>query len=119
MRIEVRFGSGDKESASLMKYAKPCEIDITSIHDIYGARFRDQQIGCLGVVHFAVGNVDEAGNAAAQVQQSIHLHGRFGGSEVRPRRYRQTQVDGRRIQRKRCWLNPVPDRPGSRVAWLG
>jgi hypothetical protein len=34
-------------------------------------------------VHLAIGNMNEAGNAAAQIQQCVHLHRRFGGAEIR------------------------------------
>ena len=34
---------------------------------------------------------------AAQVEQRMHLHRRLGGAKQRPRKERQTQVDGGRI----------------------
>jgi hypothetical protein len=33
-----------------------------------------------------------------QIEQGVHLHRRFGRPEMRPRKGRQAQVDGRRIQ---------------------
>ena len=63
-----------------------------------GAGFQWQQVECMHVVQLAVGNMDEAWNAAAQVEQRVHLHGGLGRAEVRPGKQRQAQVDGRRIQ---------------------
>jgi hypothetical protein len=53
----------------------------------------------VNVVQFAVRNVDEARDVAAQVQQRVHLDRRLGRAEMRPRKDRQTKVDGRRIER--------------------
>ena len=52
----------------------------------------------MHVVQLAVGNMDEARNVALQVEQRMHLHSGLGGAEVRPRKGRQAQVDGRRVQ---------------------
>jgi hypothetical protein len=49
-------------------------------------------------VPLAIADVNEAGDVAAQVEQGMHLHRCLGGTERRPRKYRQTQVDGRGIQ---------------------
>lgn len=36
-----------------------------------------------------------------KVEQRMHLHCRLGGAKQRPRKERQAQIDGRRIQRVR------------------
>ena len=41
------------------------EIDVAAIHDIDGARFREQQVESMDVVQLAVRNVDEARDVAA------------------------------------------------------
>ena len=53
----------------------------------------------MDVVQLAVRDVDEARDAAPQIEQRVHLHRRLGGAKVRPRKHRQAQVDGGRIQR--------------------
>ena len=53
----------------------------------------------MNIVQFAVRHVDEARNVAAQIEQRVHLHRRLGRAEMRPRKHRQTQIDGRRIER--------------------
>ena len=50
-------------------------------------------------MHFAVGNADKRGDIAVQVQQRVHLHRAFVLAKLRPRKQRETEVDGGRIQR--------------------
>jgi hypothetical protein len=61
----------------------------------------------VNVVQLAIRHVDEARDVAAQVQQRVHLDRRpllspgagFGRAEMRPRKDRQTKIDGRRVER--------------------
>ena len=99
MGIHVRLGARDEEGASLVQHVKASEIDVGAIHDVDGPGFRHKQVEGMNVVQLAIRDVDEARNAAPQVEQGVHLHRRLGGAEVRPREDRQAQVDGRRIQR--------------------
>jgi hypothetical protein len=50
-------------------------------------------------VHLAVADVNEAGNAAAQIQQGVQLDRRFGGAKRCPRKQRQAKIDGGGVQR--------------------
>lgn len=52
----------------------------------------------MHIVELVVGDVDEARNAAAHVQQRMHLHCRLGRTDMRPAKYRQAQIDRRRVQ---------------------
>ena len=52
----------------------------------------------MDVGQLAVRHVNKARNVAAQIQQSVHFHRRLGCAEVGPRKDRQAQVDGGRIQ---------------------
>jgi len=99
MGIHVRFGTGDEEGAGQMQPMEPDEIDIAAIHHVDGARFREQQIERVDIVQLAVRDMDEARDVAAQIQQGVHLHRRLGRAEVRPGENRQTQIDGRRVER--------------------
>ncbi len=82
-----------------MQQVKPCEVQIASIHDVDRPGLQHQDIEHIDVAQLAVGDVDEAGNVAAQVQQRMHLHRGLGGAKQRPGKEQQTQVDGGRIQR--------------------
>jgi hypothetical protein len=42
MGIHVRFGAGNEEGAGEMQPMEAGEIDVAAIHDIDGARFREQ-----------------------------------------------------------------------------
>ena len=50
-------------------------------------------------MQFAVGDVDEARDVAAQVDQRVQFDRRLGRAEWRPRKQRQAQVDGGGIER--------------------
>ena len=82
-----------------MQHVKPSEVQIAPIHDVDRPGFQHQDVEHIDIAQLAVGDVDEAGNVAAQVEQRMHLHRRPGRSEVRPREDRQAQVYGRGVQR--------------------
>jgi hypothetical protein len=44
------------------------------------------------------GDADKSGNVAVQVQQGVHLDGGLAPAKLRPRKQRQAQIDGGRIQ---------------------
>ena len=51
------------------------KIDISAIHDVDRAGFGEQHIKRMNIVQLAVGDMDEAWNVAAQIEQRVHLHG--------------------------------------------
>ena len=53
----------------------------------------------MDIVQFAVGYVDKAWNVAAQVEECVHLHRCLGRPEMGPWKHRETQIDGRRVER--------------------
>ena len=61
------------------------EIDVGVIHDVDGSGLRQEQVEGMDVVQLAVRDVDEARNAAPQIEQGVHLDCPLGGAEVRPR----------------------------------
>jgi len=50
-------------------------------------------------VHFAIGDFDKRGNAAARIQQCMQFDRAFAVAKAGPRKQGQAQVDGGRIQR--------------------
>src|ERR1700748_3206878 len=102
-----------------MQHVEPGEIDIAAIHDVDRARLGKQQVERVNVVQFAVRDVDEARDVAAQVQQRVHLDRRLGRAEMRPRKDRQTKVDGRRIERidRVGEVEPKSSLAYNRLAW--
>ena len=98
LESEVGFGAGDKEAAGLIEAVEPFEVEVAAIHHVESARFGKEHVEDVDLVQFAVGDVDEAGNSAAQVEQRVQLHGRFGRAKLGPRKQRQAQVDSGGIQ---------------------
>ena len=61
--------------------------------------FREQQVEGMDVVEFAVRDVDEARDVAPEIEQGVHFHRRLGRPEMRPRKDRQAEINGRRVER--------------------
>ena len=89
---------GDEEGPGLVQHIKAGKVDVATIHDVDGSGFRQEHIEGMNVVQLAIRDVDKTRNVAPQVEQRVHLHRRLGGAEVRPRKDRQAQSDGRRVQ---------------------
>ena len=96
--LEIGLGAGDEEAFRLVQLMKPLEVDVAAIHDVESTGLGQQQVQNVDVVQFAVADVDERRDIAAQVQQRVQLDGRLGRAKRRPRKYRQAQVDGAGIQ---------------------
>ena len=96
--FEVGFGAGDKEAFRLVQPIKPVEVDVASVHDVESAGLGQQQVQNVDVVQFAIADVEERRDVAAQVQERVQLDGRLGRAKRSPRKYRQAQVDGAGIQ---------------------
>ena len=99
MGVEIRLGAGYKEGASLMQDVQSREIQIPAIHHVNRTGFRDQHVQDIDVVQLSIGDVNEARDRTAQIEQRMHLHGGLGRAEERPREDRQAEVDCRRIER--------------------
>jgi len=91
--LEIRLGAGDEEASGIIKARQTLEIEIAAIHDIKGAGFGQELIQNIDVMHFAVADEDKGGNVAAQIKQRMELDGGLGGSERRPREYREAEID--------------------------
>src|ERR1019366_5569950 len=73
---------------------QPLKVEIPAIHHVEGTGLWRDLIQDVHVMHFAVGNTQEHGDVAMQVDQSVHLHRAFAFAETSPREHGQTQVDG-------------------------
>jgi hypothetical protein len=69
MEVHVRLGSCDEEGPCQMQRMEPVEIDVAAIHHVDGTGLWYQQVEGMDIVQLAVGDVDEAWNVAAQVEQ--------------------------------------------------
>ncbi len=97
LEARVRLGADDVEAFGLMQAMQLFKIAVAAVHDVETASFPHQRVEEVGLVPLAVDDVSETREVAAQVGQRMYLH-RLGGAKWRPRKYQQTQVDGRSIQ---------------------
>ena len=88
----IALGAGHKESVGFVNDEQSCEIQIAPVHQVEGARLQHQIVHDVDLVGLAVGNVNEAGDVASQVQQRVQLDGRLGRTKWCPCKDRQTQV---------------------------
>src|SRR6266566_2944786 len=68
------------------------------VHHVEGPSLRHDLVEEVHVMHIPAGDADKCGNVAVQVQQGVHLDGGLAPAKLRPRKQRQAQVDGGRIQ---------------------
>jgi hypothetical protein len=71
---------------------------MAAILDVDRSDFRNQDVKHIDILQLAIRDVDEAWNAAAQIEQRVHLDRLRGRAEWCPRKHLQAQVDGCRVQ---------------------
>src|SRR5712691_8439378 len=98
LHLEIRLTAGHEEAAGLVEAIQALEVEEAAIHNVEGAGLGQQLVEDVDLVHLAITNVDEGGDVAAQIQQRVQLDGRLGQAERRPRKYRQTEIDGRGVE---------------------
>ena len=98
LEFEIAFGAGDEERLGLMQVVESLEVEIAAIHDVIGAGYRNQMVQDVDIVQFSVGNQDEFGNVALEIQQRMQFDRPFGSAKLRPGKQRQTEVDGGGVQ---------------------
>lgn len=72
--------SGLQEGIGPIHGVQPREVQIAAIQDINRDSLRHQNVEHIDVVQLAARDVDEAGNAATQIQQRVHLGNRLGSA---------------------------------------
>ena len=95
---EVFLGAGDEESAGLMKPMESGEIEIATIHDVEGARFPDQLVEDVHVMNTARRDNDDGGKVALQGQPRMQFDRRLVSPKRGPRKEREAQINGGRVQ---------------------
>src|ERR1019366_1447178 len=99
LNLKVRLTASHEEASGLVEAIKALEIEEATIHEVEGAGLGQQLVEDVDLMHLAIADVDEGGNVAAQIQQRVQLDGCLGQSERCPWKYRQTEIDGRRVER--------------------
>ena len=98
-KLEIGFGSDNEKGCPLGKEMETFEVQVASIHDVEGPRFRHQLIEYIDVVKLAVADMDERRDVPAQIQKRVQFDRGLGTTELGPRENRQTQIDGCGIER--------------------
>ena len=65
-----------------MNVIKPVEIQVPAIHYIGCSGFRDEDVQDVYIVNFAIGDFDESGDIAAQIQERMKFYRGLGAAEV-------------------------------------
>src|SRR5438477_4223575 len=99
LELKIGFGPDNEEAQQLMEMVKALKIHITTIHDDVGTGLRNDLVQHVNVTDFAVGDIDKHWNRTLQIHHGVKFDGALGAAELGPREQRQTQIDGRRIER--------------------
>src|SRR5712692_9395174 len=99
LNLKIRFTASHEEAARLVEAIKAFKVQEATIHDVESAGLGQQLVEDVDLMHLAITDVEESRNVAAQIQQRVQLDGRFGQAERGPRKYRQTEIDGGRVER--------------------
>lgn len=103
LELGIALGSGEEEGLRLMDGEQPAEVQISTIEQVIRSGLDDQLVQNVDLVGLAIGDVDEARDCTAQVEQGMQLDSGFGRTKRCPRIDRQAQVDGGGIERiDRC-----------------
>ena len=98
LEFGVALCSRYKESVQLVESMQPFEIQVPAIHQIKRTRLDSQIVQNIDLVGLAVRDMNKGRDRPAQIEQRMQFDCRFGGTKRRPWMYRQTQVDGSRIE---------------------
>ena len=98
IETEVGFGPHHEVGLCVVQPVQSGEVNVSTIHDIDAPRLGADLIEDVDVMHAPFGDADKHWDRAAQIDHRVHLDGGFGGTKIGPRKQRQAQIDGRRIQ---------------------
>ena len=92
-KLKVVFGANNEVGQRLMEAIQARKIDVAAIHDNETSRLGDDTIQHVRIARMSACNVDQHGNRALNVQQSIQFHGGSGTFMRSPGKQRQAQID--------------------------
>ena len=87
----------DEENSLVIQGIKPSEVGIRAIHDDNTISWQCQGTANGDIVGLAIGNSDEAGQQTLMIESDVEFDSALGAAEFGPGKYRQAQVDGRRV----------------------
>jgi hypothetical protein len=99
LELHVALRTGNEERLRLRYGKQARKVDVAAVEEIERTGLEIDQIERVDIVQLAVAEVDEARDVAVQIEQRVQLDGRLLGSKRCPRKHRQKQIDGGRIER--------------------
>lgn len=94
----VALHSGDEEHPLVVPSPELFVVDVPPVHRHDGAGLEVELFRLGVVVPFRVGDRDERRHVVVVVEQHVYLHSALGSPVVRPRKERQTEADGGRVE---------------------
>ena len=94
----IFLGPRDEKGEELSQDVEPFEVQVSAVHDVEGSRFWNQDVKDIDVMKRSIGDFNERGNVAAEIQERMHFNGGFMLTEGRPGKEGKAKVDGRGIQ---------------------
>ena len=94
----VALHSGDEEHALVVPSPELFVVDVPPVHRHDGAGLEVELFRLVVVVPFRVRDRDERRHVVVVVEQHVYLHSALCSPVVRPRKERQTEADGGRIE---------------------
>jgi len=98
VELQVLFGARDKKRASLREQIETGEVHITAVEQIKRSRFQQHLVEKIDIVDLPAGHINTGGNAAAHIQERMQLDRTFVTAKLSPRKQRQAQIDGGRVE---------------------
>jgi hypothetical protein len=65
---EIAFGPDDEKGSGLMNLVEACKVQIASVENVNGSQLYEKFVEKIDLVNFAMGDEDQSGNAASQIQ---------------------------------------------------
>ena len=87
----------DEENPLVIQGIKPGEVGVCTIHDDDAVSWQCQGTANSDIVGLAIGDSDKTGKQTIMIEPDMEFDGAFGTAEFCPGKYRQAQVDGRRV----------------------
>jgi hypothetical protein len=97
-KIEIVLVSHHQKRQGLVEGIKMSKIEIPSIQDIDGSRFRKELIEDHDIVNLSMSNDDDGRDASMKIQEGMQFHSTFPFARGCPRKQRQTKIDGGGVQ---------------------
>jgi len=99
VKLQILLGSDHKTTTIGVQMIQALVIQVGTIHNIDAAGNDGNHIQDLHIVGPAVRNVNKCRYSPLQIHKGVNLNGHLMLAELSPWDQRQTQVNGRRIQR--------------------